>query len=99
MVEAARDLAQLRWFLIDPEIRGMGIGRYLLMDALSFCRDEGFARAFLMTIDVHTEAAALYRSVGFELTEEHPAELWGATEDGAAVRDEIIGRGQVTMSR
>jgi N-acetylglutamate synthase-like GNAT family acetyltransferase len=79
VVEASGDLAQLRWFLLDPGIRGRGIGRWLLTDALSFCRSAGYTRAFLMTIDVHTEAAALYLSVGFELTEQHPAELWGST--------------------
>ena len=78
VVEASTEAAQLRWFLLSPEIRGMGIGRYLLEDALSFCRAAGYVRAFLLTVDVHTEAAALYRSVGFVLTEEHPAVLWGA---------------------
>ncbi len=78
VVEVSQDEAQLRWFLLDPDIRGRGVGRYLLADALGFCRAAGYRRAFLMTIDVHTEAAALYRSVGFELTEEHPAVLWGA---------------------
>ncbi len=78
VVEASADEAQLRWFLLDPEIRGRGVGRYMFEDALSFCRAAGYRRAFLLTIDVHTEAAALYRSVGFRLTEEHPAVLWGA---------------------
>lgn len=78
VVEAADDTAQLRWFLLDPDIRGMGLGRYMFADALAFCRQQGYTRAFLLTIDVHTEAAALYRSVGFELTEQHPAVLWGA---------------------
>jgi N-acetylglutamate synthase-like GNAT family acetyltransferase len=78
VVEASEDEAQLRWFLLDPGIRGKGIGRLLFTDALSFCREAGYARAFLLTIDVHTEAAALYRSLGFRLTEEHVATLWGA---------------------
>jgi N-acetylglutamate synthase-like GNAT family acetyltransferase len=77
-VEASRDEAQLRWFLLDPEIRGRGVGRYMFEDALAFCRASGYRRAFLLTVDVHTEAAALYRSAGFRLTEEHPALLWGA---------------------
>ncbi len=78
VVEASADEAQLRWFLLDPEIRGRGVGRYMFEDALAFCRAAGYKRVFLLTIDVHTEAAALYRSVGFRLTEEHPAVLWGA---------------------
>lgn len=78
VVEAAPDEAQLRWFLLNPEIRGKGVGRWMLTDALTFCREMGYTRAFLLTVDVHTEAAALYRSVGFVKTDEHPAVLWGA---------------------
>jgi N-acetylglutamate synthase-like GNAT family acetyltransferase len=78
VVEASDDQAQLRWFLLSPQIRGRGVGRYLFEDALTFCREAGYKRVFLLTVDVHTEAASLYRSVGFRLTEEHPAELWGA---------------------
>jgi N-acetylglutamate synthase-like GNAT family acetyltransferase len=78
VVEASADEAQLRWFLLDPAIRGRGVGRYLLEDALAFCRAAGYRRAFLLTVDLHTEAAALYRSLGFMMTDEHPATLWGA---------------------
>lgn len=77
VVEASWEEAQLRWFLLSPEIRGLGLGRYLLTDVLSFCRAAGYRKAFLMTIDIHTEAARLYRSVGFAVTEEHQASLWG----------------------
>ncbi|MBN2224208.1 MAG: GNAT family N-acetyltransferase [Deltaproteobacteria bacterium] len=78
VVEASDEEAQLRWFLLSPQIRGRGVGRYLFEDALIFCREAGYKRAFLLTVDLHTEAAALYLSAGFVLTEEHPAELWGA---------------------
>jgi GNAT superfamily N-acetyltransferase len=77
VVEVSEKEAQLRWFLLSPEVRGKGIGRYLLMDALSFCLYAGYELVFLLTVDLHTEAAALYRSVGFSLTDEHPAMLWG----------------------
>jgi GNAT superfamily N-acetyltransferase len=77
VVEASSEEAQLRWFLLSPEIRGLGLGRYLLSEALSFCREAGYRRAFLMTVDIHTEAARLYRSVGFEVTGEQQTDLWG----------------------
>jgi ribosomal protein S18 acetylase RimI-like enzyme len=77
VVEVSGDEAQLRWFLLDPKVRGLGLGRRLLGEALSFARQAGYQKAFLMTVDIHTEAARLYRSVGFQVTEEHQAVLWG----------------------
>jgi GNAT superfamily N-acetyltransferase len=79
VVDASPDEAQLRWFLLDPNIRGLGIGRLLLDEALSFCRAAGYSRAFLLTVDIHTEAAALYLSAGFVLTDQHEKQLWGET--------------------
>ncbi len=77
VVDFSPEEAQLRWFLLDPAIRGLGIGRLLLKEALSFCSESGYCRVFLMTVDVHTEAAALYRSMGFDLTDQHKKEMWG----------------------
>jgi ribosomal protein S18 acetylase RimI-like enzyme len=77
VVDFSPEEAQLRWFLLDPAVRGLGIGRFLLTEALSFCGESGYRRVFLMTVDVHTEAAALYRSMGFDLTEQHQKEMWG----------------------
>jgi GNAT superfamily N-acetyltransferase len=77
VVEVSEKEAQLRWFLLSPEVRGKGIGRYLLMDALSFSVYAGYELVYLLTVDLHTGAAALYRSVGFTLVDEHPAMLWG----------------------
>ena len=78
VVEANTDEAQLRWFLLDPAVRGKGLGRWLFEDALAFCRAAGYKKAFLLTVDLHTEAAALYRSLGFVITDDHPAVLGGA---------------------
>lgn len=71
--------AQLRWLLLVPEVRGHGIGRKLLEEALHFCRDAGYSSVFLWTVNTLPVAANLYRSVGFEPTEELTHELWGRT--------------------
>src|SRR5688500_13735635 len=39
IVEAEPDVAQLRWFLVDPVVRGMGLGRRLLEESVQFSRD------------------------------------------------------------
>lgn len=69
--------AQLRWFLVDPSARGMGIGRRLISDAVSFCQRRGYESIFLWTVSVLTAAARLYRSAGFEKVEERRVKQWG----------------------
>ncbi len=72
--------AQLRWFLVDPEVRGRGLGRQLLEEALAFCREAGCRSVFLWTVSVLTPAARLYTAAGFHKTEvKPPAALWGTT--------------------
>jgi len=74
------DGAQLRWFLVDPVIRGRGVGRRLLDEALTFCRAARYRSVYLWTVDSCVDAARLYRAVGFTRTEVKPPEnLFGTT--------------------
>ena len=71
--------AQLRWFLLHPEERGLGLGRRLVEDALAFSRAAGYRSIFLWTVDPLITAARLYASVGFRRTETRPrTQLWGS---------------------
>ena len=69
--------AQLRWFLIHPACRGRGLGHALLREALQFCRDHEFTSVFLWTFSELQAAAHLYRSVGFQKTEQKTHVIWG----------------------
>ena len=69
--------AQLRWFLVDPSARGLGLGNTLLHDAVAFCKRCQYRTVFLWTVSALTAAAQLYRSFGFEKVEERPAQQWG----------------------
>lgn len=71
--------AQLRWFLVHPELRGRGFGRALLEEALRFCLDQGYRRVFLWTLKDLAAATHLYQSHGFEKTAEKIHPLWGKT--------------------
>ena len=74
------DVAQLRWFLLHPDVRGRGLGRRLVGDALAFCRHASYHSVYLWTIHPLTAAARLYGATGFRRTEVRPpAPLWGAT--------------------
>jgi ribosomal protein S18 acetylase RimI-like enzyme len=77
IVAASEAEARLRWFLVDPSARGLGLGKRLLREAVEFCREEGYETVTLSTVSSLTTAAALYRSVGFEKVEATPEHLWG----------------------
>lgn len=68
--------AQLRWYLVAPDARGHGLGRALLTRAIEFSRRAGYRSVLLWTVSALTDAARLYRSAGFTLTESIPARRW-----------------------
>ena len=79
IVKRTEEEAQLRWLLLEPEIRGRGIGRWLVEEALDFSRISGYDSIFLWTVDTLYIAANLYRSVGFVQRERLTHEIWGST--------------------
>ena len=79
IVEASTEQAQLRWFLLHPYLRGIGIGGLLMAEAISFSKANGYSMVYLWTTNELTAAATLYRSFGFHITEETTCERWGAT--------------------
>ena len=79
IVEASTEQAQLRWFVLHPDLRGKGIGRTLMDEAIGFSNASGYSMIFLWTTSNLAAAAKLYESFGFHITEEVTHELWGAT--------------------
>jgi GNAT superfamily N-acetyltransferase len=77
IVQAAQDTAQLRWLLLHPDLRGLGLGRTLLEDAMSFCRKNGYHAMYLWTESKLSAADKLYGANGFQLAQEKTRELWG----------------------
>src|SRR5262245_21966796 len=43
IVAADERTAQLRWFLVAPEARGLGLGKLLLTEAVAFCAECGYS--------------------------------------------------------
>ena len=77
IVEASQAEAQLRWLLLREDVRGYGIGRLLVEEAIAFCRDCGYSSVFLWTVSGLLPAAHLNESAGFQLTEEKTHKVWG----------------------
>ena len=77
LMHRAGDAAQLRYFLIRPEYRGIGLGKRMMDLWMQFLREHGYGSAYLWTVDELPVAAALYRQYGFALTDEKPSTAFG----------------------
>ena len=75
--EAAVKGAHLRWFILDPEYQGMGIGKQLIGEAMRFCEVKNFQRVYLSTFAGLDSARHLYEQWGFKLLEENESDTWG----------------------
>ena len=71
------DGARLRWFIVEPEFQGAGVGRELMTRAMDFCRRSGHALVHLWTFAGLDAARALYERFGFRLSETHADADWG----------------------
>jgi N-acetylglutamate synthase-like GNAT family acetyltransferase len=69
--------AQLRYFLIEPEYRSIGLGKKLLGLYKEFMRECGYKESYLWTTHELTTAATLYKRLGFKLTEEKVSTAFG----------------------
>lgn len=76
-LKADTEGAHLRWFIVSEALRGQGMGKRLLREALGLCRQRGYARVFLWTFEGLDAARHLYEAAGFRLAQEAEAEQWG----------------------
>lgn len=72
------NIAQLRYFFLEPELRGLGTGTTLLNTALDFCREKNYSHVFLWTVSAQESARLLYKKAGFVITETSKNENWGS---------------------
>lgn len=62
------DTAKLRLFLLEPHLRGQGLGQRMLTHCMDFARRAGYRRMELWTHASHIAACALYARNGWRLT-------------------------------
>ncbi|WP_026567108.1 bifunctional helix-turn-helix transcriptional regulator/GNAT family N-acetyltransferase [Bacillus sp. UNC41MFS5] len=69
-------VAQLRWFIMDENYHGMGIGKKLMDTAIDFCKKQGYKHVFLWTVSILETARYLYQKYNFIITEEKQNDEW-----------------------
>ena len=69
--------AQLRYFLIKPDYRGIGLGSKLMNLYMDFLHECGYEASYLWTTHELSTAAGLYKRHGFVLTEEKESITFG----------------------
>jgi len=69
--------AKLRLLLVEPRVRGRGIGQHLLEEALGFARRARYGRVTLWTVAGLDAAQRLYERAGFKKVREEPLDAFG----------------------
>jgi peptidyl-dipeptidase Dcp len=69
--------AQLRYFLLDPAVRGIGLGKKLMEYYMRFLKESGYTSSYLWTTSELVAAAHLYKRHGFALTEQKDSTAFG----------------------
>ena len=75
--ERPDNAAQLRLLFVARSVRGIGVGRWLVEAAVSYCVSASFEHVYLWTVDGLDRAISIYQSVGFRPTEEKVSAEWG----------------------
>jgi N-acetylglutamate synthase-like GNAT family acetyltransferase len=69
--------AQLRYFLIEPKYRGIGLGKKLMDLYMEFLHHCSYRSSYLWTTHELAAAASLYTRHGFKLTEQRESIAFG----------------------
>ncbi len=70
--------AKLRWYFVEKQARGQGVGAALMTTALAFSRRAGYEGVHLWTVDDLVDARRVYERSGFRLAEQKEGCPWAA---------------------
>ena len=71
-------VGKIRWVLLEPKLRGAGIGRRMLAEAIASARELGMRRLELDTFSALRAAGRMYRDAGFRVVAARERSDWGS---------------------
>jgi GNAT superfamily N-acetyltransferase len=77
LTEEGDGVGKIRWVLLEPELRGAGIGRRMLAEAIERARELGMRRLELDTFSALRAAARMYLDAGFQVVGARERSDWG----------------------
>ena len=77
LMHRGNDIAQLRYFILDPAYRGIGLGKKLVGLYMDCLKERNYKTCYLWTTNEQATAINIYKKLGFVFTEEVDSTAFG----------------------